>query len=38
MRLPDSPDIIWAGFGTEKDKFDEMSLGRSTILEVNTLG
>jgi len=31
MRLPDSSDIIWAGFGTEQDKFDAMK-GSSAVI------
>jgi len=31
MRLPDSPDIIWAGFGTQEDKFDAMK-GSSAVI------
>jgi glycosyltransferase involved in cell wall biosynthesis len=31
MRVPDSPHIVWAGFGTEEDKFDAMK-GSSAVI------
>jgi len=31
MRLPESPDIVWAGFGNQEDKFDAMK-GSSAVI------